>query len=963
MTLQAVIFDLDGVITDTAEFHYQAWQQLADEEGLTFNREINEQLRGVPRRESLLLILNGRAETEERIQEMMARKNTCYVAMLDQVTPAALLPGVADLLDRLDQAGIPYAIASASKNAPAVCRNLGLFPRLAALADGHSVSRQKPHPDLFRYAAARLNLLPGQCLVVEDAAAGIEAALAAGMPALALGPAERFAETMRRYGRVPRRNDLENITLEEIHAAARLDERWHVVQTEFVPERQRHMETVFTLGNGYFASRGTFEEGYPGDQATTFAHGVWDDMPVTFTGLVNLPDWLDLTLQIDGALFRLDEGRLLHFRRSMNLHQGILRRDVRWQAPNGKVVDLHFERFASYTQEHMGAIRLLATAVSHDCTLTLHTGVNGHVANENLLHWHLLGQGQQPGSILWLHGRTRQTGLELGVAVKVITNANDAPGCQQCPGHPRFIITHHLAAGETLQVDKLVAYAASRDSVENAPDVNGRAHAIVQPHTYDTLRAGHVAAWRQLWRDCDLIIEGDDEAQLAVRFNLFQLLVAAPQHDERVSIGAKALSGYGYFGHVFWDTEIFILPFFIYTRPRLARNMLMYRYHTLPGARRKAANNGYAGAQYAWESAATGDEVSPTWVPHFSDRTQLVRVWTGDIQIHISADLAYAIMQYWRVTGDEAFLRDYGAEIILESARFWGSRAEYEETAGDHHYAFRQVIGPDEYHDHVDNNSFTNYMARWHLQTALELLEWLKTSHPEKARQLMMTLQITDDLLAHWQDIIDHTIFLYDKTTGLIDQFEGFFDLKEVSPEFIAQAGKSLQVIFGIEGANERQVLKQADVIMLLCLFREQFDRQTWQSNWDVYMPKTDHIYGSSLGPSFHAWAACEMDHLQEAYEHFMLAARADLHNPRGNAGDGIHAASAGGIWQATVFGFAGLRLSQQGPTLRPRLPAHWQRLAFSYWYQGERYAVNIQRSEGEEKEVTIRQKRLAIHS
>jgi kojibiose phosphorylase len=240
------------------------------------------------------------------------------------------------------------------------------------------------------------------------------------------------------------------------------------------------------------------------------------------------------------------------------------------------------------------------------------------------------------------------------------------------------------------------------------------------------------------------------------------------------------------------------------------------------------------------------------------------------------------------------------------------------------------------------------------LRTALQLLEWLRGYDPEKANQLTSDLNITNNLLAHWRDVIDNTIFLYDEATGLIDQFENFFDLEVVSPEFIAQADKSLQVVFGIEGANERQVLKQADVLMLLCLFRDRFNRKTWQTNWDVYMPMTDHVYGSSLGPSFHAWAACEMDRPEEAYRHFMLAARADLHNPRGNAGDGIHAASAGGLWQAVVFGFAGLKPGEEGHSLNPRLPGHWKRLAFNYQHQGERYLVDIQQLGNGEKEVNI---------
>jgi kojibiose phosphorylase len=215
-------------------------------------------------------------------------------------------------------------------------------------------------------------------------------------------------------------------------------------------------------------------------------------------------------------------------------------------------------------------------------------------------------------------------------------------------------------------------------------------------------------------------------------------------------------------------------------------------------------------------------------------------------------------------------------------------------------YAYRDVIGPDEYHDHVGNNSFTNYMARWNLQTALGVLEWLQSSYPVEADQLVNRLSISPELLDHWRDVIRHTVFLHSPESGLIEQFEGFFELEVVPPEFIARADRSLQVIFGIEGANERQVLKQADVILLLCLFADDFDQRTRQVNWDTYQPKTDHVYGSSLGPSIHSWAASELGRAEDAYRFFMLANQADLRDPRGNAGDGIHAASAGGVWQAT---------------------------------------------------------------
>lgn len=947
-TIRAVIFDLDGVITDTAEYHYRAWKRLADEEGLSFSREDNERLRGVSREESLRRLLKGRELSDAQMQEWMTRKNDYYRAMLAQITPGDLLPGVARLLDELDHAQIPYAIASASRNVPDVVARLGIADRLSMLVDGSSVTRQKPAPDLFRCAAAKLNISPAECLVVEDAEAGIAAALAAGMRALALGPAERFAGLPGWYG--ARHDNLESITLDDLYAAARVDPRWVELHTSFDPAEQHHRETIFTTGNGYFCSRGSLEEGYPGDHALTLAHGVFDDMPIVYTELANLPNWLNVVITVNGQRYRLDQGQHTLFQRQLNLRTAVLMRNVRWQAPDGTLLDLTFERFVSYAHPHVAALRVLITPVNRACEITVATGIDGFVSNEDLLHWNHLGQGQTEDGTLWLHSRTRHSGLELGTAAQVIVPGGSELAVQQCPHHPRAMIAQSVEVGQTLQVDKLVSYTTSRDRAADAANVVRRATAALDGHTYDELKAKHIAAWTPLWDSSDVVIEGDTEAQIALRFNIYQLLIAAPQHDDRVSIGAKTLSGLGYRGHVFWDTEIFIVPVFTYTQPHLARNLLMYRYHTLDGARRKAAENGFEGAQYAWESALTGDETTPKWVPDFEGKN-LIRIWTGDIQIHISADIAYAIDQYWHVTGDDAFMRDYGAEIILDTARFWGDRAELEVEDGQHRYAFRDVIGPDEWHEHVDNNTYTNRMAQWHLQKALDMLAWLESHAPEKARQLRETLDLSPARLDHWRDVIDNIIILYDADSGVFDQFEGFFDLEHIDPAIIRQTDKSMQIVLGIEGGNQTQILKQADVIMLLCLFRDQYDQRTWQANWDTYMPITDHQYGSSLGPSFHAWAACEMDRPDEAYEHFMLAARADLRDIRGNAGDGIHAASAGGLWQAVVFGFAGLRLTDDGLTLRPRLPEHWQRVQFSIRYRGEMYSVEV--SQGGEARIT----------
>jgi len=330
-----------------------------------------------------------------------------------------------------------------------------------------------------------------------------------------------------------------------------VDERWNVVWTDLDPHRQHHRETVFTIGSGYFRSRGSFEEGYPNDHPMTLAHGIFDDMPVSFTELANLPNWLDFALRVDGERFRLDQGQVLAFRQVLDLRQGILRRAVRWQSPRGTVLDLDFERFASYAHAHLGALRVSITAVNRACRLEIATGIDGHVANGDLLHWHHLDQGEAANGAIWLHSRTRYSGIELASAAVVTTSLETRPVSQVCPGQPRSAFECDLGTGQTAQIDKLVSYTASRDRVDQAADVVGRALRLLDGLTYDELRAAQIAAWAALWDDCDVVIDGDDEAQLAIRFHLFQLLIAAPRGDQWVSIGAKTLSGLGYRGHVF----------------------------------------------------------------------------------------------------------------------------------------------------------------------------------------------------------------------------------------------------------------------------------------------------------------------------------------------------------------------------------------------------------------------------
>ncbi|RME83805.1 MAG: glycoside hydrolase family 65 protein [Caldilineae bacterium] len=728
---------------------------------------------------------------------------------------------------------------------------------------------------------------------------------------------------------------------------------WTLVETRFEPERQRHKETIFTIGNGYQCIRGAFEEGYPGDHPAGFVHRLWDYVPLHVSELANIPRWWGADIWVNGRRFALDRGRVAAYRRELDLRRGLLHRWIRWQyGDEGPVLEFDFRRFVNLAHPHQAALQIEVRAVSGEADVRVRTGLDAHVENPlpaapaeiGLNHWQILGQRETPEEVA-LRVRTRETGIELAEVVRVEATA-DAPvteECSDCEGQPAVERKVHLASGQGLRLAKFVGLCSSLE--DKAPMVAAQEAArAAQKLGFERLLEQSAAAWAQTWDVCDVVIEGDIEAQIAMRFNLFQLLVAAPRWTEYASIGAKTLSGFGYRHHVFWDNEIFMLPLFIFTQPRLARNMLMYRYHNLPGARAKARANGYEGAQFPWESAGDGREVTPVWVPHFDDPRKLIRIWTGDIEIHITADIAYAVMQYWRVTGDDVWMRDYGAEMVLDGASFWASAARLEE---DGRYHFRNVIGPDEYHDRVDDNAFTNYLARWHLGTARGVWNWLEAQYPERARELAARLDLSRERLERWQDVVERMYLPLQPETGLIEQFAGYFALQEPDFALLRDPGRtrSMQALLGIEGCQATQVIKQPDVLMLQYLLPEEFTPEQVQANYDFYDPRTDHEHGSSLGPAVSAIMACRVGRPEDAYRHFMRAARADLQDIRHNAADGIHGASAGGLWQAAVFGFGGLEIGPEGWHVEPRLPAHWSRLRFKFLYRGELQEVEISNS------------------
>ena len=710
-----------------------------------------------------------------------------------------------------------------------------------------------------------------------------------------------------------------------------------VIQRESGGLADHNLETLLTIGNGHISVRGTAIEQTQGELAASFMHNIWDDMPVQRTELANLPRWWGIDIWANGHRLGI-HGATPPATWSLDLRTGTLTRRLTWQVDQGTTVEIEDERFCCLDNPQGAVVRLNLRVTRGQARIRLRAGVDAHVDNTALKHWSV-NQQSTDDNLACLEATTLSTRLDVGIATVF-----DVPGATittcQADGQPTLLASAIVGESGSITATKYIGLSSTNEC-DNPLEDAGKIAVSLAATGWDGLVASNQAEWQRVWDVSDIEIDGDDEAQLAVRYYIFQLMIAAPRIAD-ASIGAKTLSGFGYRHHVFWDTEIFMLPLFTCTRPELATRMLDYRWRRLAGARRKAVAGGARGARFPWESAGVGDEVCPVWVENPADPANLIRIWTGDLEMHLNADLAHAIMQYWYVTGDDEFMRTQGAEIILDTATYFATAAVLE---ADGFYHFRDVIGPDEYHEHADDNAFTNAMAVWHLKLASSMLAWLRQGFPADAETLCRRLGIDDATEQLWVTVADKMVRPIVRD-GVIEQQQGFFELTDVDLGLARDPARtrSMQAIYGIGPTAKTQNIKQPDVLMLAFMRPELFDDKTLRANYDYYDPRTDHEYGSSLGPSISSIMAAWVGDADAAYAHFARAIRADLHDARGNANDGIHGASAGGVWQAVVFGFAGLRIGPDGWSTQPHLPAQWTRLRFHIIWRGELCEIVITR-------------------
>lgn len=691
------------------------------------------------------------------------------------------------------------------------------------------------------------------------------------------------------------------------------------------PGRERGLEGAFTVGNGWAGTRGAREEGAPHARPRTYLAGVFSPRAENATpppvgslapSLVGAPDWTSLRFEIDGEPLRPESGEVLEHERILDLSEGLLERRWVHRLPSRKVVRVLIRRWAlletrcSFLQEASIALE------EGDARLRVEAALRPDPDAERW-EWRHPGGG---------HVLVRQSSDPVVVFAVQRCRLDDRRGTREGNSHT---FAWESRPGCTHRLVRVVACETSLWSPHPEAMAIHRADALDDAGGEALLRS-HRATWSDRWRHADVRIDGDDDAQRAVRFALFHLMAAAPP-DEVASVGARALSGRKYHGHVLWDADVYVLPFYTLTFPRAARTMLGYRHRTLDEARAKAARLGYRGALYAWQSAATGHEVTPLC----EEGTAMV---TGERAHHVAADVAYAATTYHLATGDDAYLLEEGAEIVLETARFWASRVE-RDGAGESH--IRGVVGPDEYHEDVDDSTYTNAMARWNLETAVSLAGWLAEEHAARWRQLESVLGITPREITRWREVADAMVLRCDPVTGRVEEFAGYDELEDVDLGQIGTGDQGLQQVLGRERTAATKAVKQADVVLMLCLLAEGFGPDVLATNLDHYEPRTDPA-GSSLSPSIHALAGLRAGRPRLARRWFDRAAAVDLGDAFAGAANGVHAAACGGLWQAVVLGAGGVGARSARLTLDPALLPGWRSLRFPIRWRGRRLEVEV---------------------
>ncbi len=709
-----------------------------------------------------------------------------------------------------------------------------------------------------------------------------------------------------------------------------MNNNWIIKKDNFETADVELNGSKFLIGNGYMGYRGTMEEYSEKELVAVNMAGLFDKNGDKWRESVNLPNPLYTVLSHNGEKIKLNESKIENHLQQLDIYNGIHFRKTTFNI-GGTMVSIEAERFLSMHRDNIMAMKYVISA-DKDITLDLYTGIDTKIWDINGPH--LKGvKVNVDGNSMKVNAVTYQN--EIPTEVYEYVFSNDLKFSDDNEMHTSKITFKKEQKVQFTKICGIYWGQATENSLENISEASQIG--------YEKLKQEHIKDWENIWAISDVIIEGDEETQLALRYSIYHLNSIAPKNTDKCGIPARGLSGQVYKGASFWDTEMFMLPYFSFTNPKIAENLVKYRINTIEGAKRKAKEFGHEGAFFAWESQETGDDACTLFnvTDIFTNRPQ--RTYFKDKQIHVSADIVHALWNYCTINQNYEILKDGGLELIYQCVWFYYTYSSFKTYKN--RYEFMDVVGPDEYHERVDNNAFTNCMILHSAKTLVKAINKVKTLYPDTYNLFV------DGKNLDWINEFSNKIYMpQPDKNGIIEQFDKYLTLEDVSVDDLRKRELKENEYWGGHGlASTTRVLKQADVVMMLSVFQNQFSSIIKKANWDFYEPYTEH--GSSLSACAYSIVAANIGDADWAYKYFMKTACVDLTgNTRQYLGSlyigGTHPAANGGAWNTAIFGFAGVSYTDNSLDITPNLPKSFKSLNFKLKWHGKILDITIRNGE-----------------
>ncbi len=742
-------------------------------------------------------------------------------------------------------------------------------------------------------------------------------------------------------------------------------DEWSIIENGFDKEKVSASESLFSIGNGYMGQRANFEETYTGESLQgSYIGGIYypdktrvgwwkNGYPEYFAKVLNAPNWIGIDVKINGQVLDINSCKVENFYRELNMKEGWLKRSFISEMPNGERISIESTRFLSFDIKEIGAIQYQVEALNFEGSIELIPYLDGGIVNEDANYdeffWKILDIKDQKDEA-YILSETLKTKFEVCTGMKSILYVNGEKQ-ELTPQSQVFEkkIKHHykidVKQGEQLSLYKYAGYTQTMNhSAGELQQVMQEALQKAANYGFEKLLKLQIEYWEKIWETSDIKIAGDIKAQQAIRFNIFQLNQTYTGKDARLNIGPKGFTGEKYGGSTYWDTEAYCIPFYLSTkRKKVAKNLLIYRYNHLEKAIENAAKLGFKnGAALYPMVTMNGEECHNEWEITFEE-------------IHRNGAIIYAIYNYVNYTGDYSYIPEYGLEVIIAVARFWTQRVNYSEAKKA--YVMLGVTGPNEYENNVNNNWYTNYIAKWCLDYAAENIKKVKKEYPDDFQSIVKKVNWQDKELDKWVEIAQNMFFPQDKERPLFLQQCGFLD-KEIKPvDQLPASERPINQNWSWDRILRSCYIKQADVLQGMYFFENHFDTDTIKNHFDYYEPLT--VHESSLSPCVYSIVASKINNIDKAYELYLRTARLDLDDYNNEVDEGLHITSMAGTWLSVVQGFGGMRNFNNELSFKPIIPKEWTSYAFKVKYRGA--ILEIYKSHKEVKITNLSDKKITL--